>query len=90
MSYDNFLVESGLFEDDIAALISKGIHGVSVGKIYDSEDIIQIDKIISKHENNLNIKIGSTILIPWIETASGVLDSKIILKALIILFIMVT
>ena len=74
-------LESGLFEDDIAALISKGIHGVSVGKIYDSGDIIQIDKIISKHENNLNIKIGSTILIPWIETASGVLDSKIILKA---------
>ena len=40
-------LESGLFEDDIAALISKGINGVSVGKIYDTEDIVQIDKIKS-------------------------------------------
>ena len=74
-------LESGLFEDDIAALISKGINGVSVGKIYDTEDIVQIDKIISKYEENLNIQIGTLSLIPWIETASGILESKAILKS---------
>ena len=74
-------LESGLFEDDIAALISKGINGVSVGKIYDTEDIVQIDKIISTYEENLNMQIGSLSLIPWIETASGILESKAILKS---------
>ena len=74
-------LESGLFEDDIAALISKGINGVSVGKIYDAEDIVQIDKIISTYEENLNMQIGSLSLIPWIETASGILESKAILKS---------
>ena len=74
-------LESGLFEDDIAALISKGINGVSVGKIYDTEDIVQIDKIISKYEENLNMQIGTLSLIPWIETASGILESKAILKS---------
>ena len=66
---------------DIAALISKGINGVSVGKIYDTEDIVQIDKIISKYEENLNMQIGTLSLIPWIETASGILESKAILKS---------
>ena len=74
-------LETGLFELDVSSLINTGIDGISVGKIYTSDDIKQIDKYITKYEIKFNIEKGSLFLIPWIETASGVLNSNQILSS---------
>lgn len=74
-------LETGLLELDISALIKNGIDGISVGKIHTPDDIKQIDKYITKCEIEFNIKKGSIFLIPWIETASAVLNSNQILTS---------
>ena len=74
-------IESGLFESDISSLISKGIDGISIGKINTPEDIMEIDRCITKYEMEFNIEKGSTVLIPWIESASAIINSTEILKS---------
>ena len=75
------MIISSTSSADISSLISKGIDGISIGKINTSEDIMKIDRCITKYEMEFNIKKGSTVLIPWIESASAIINSTEILKA---------
>ena len=72
-------LESGYFEKDLNAVISKGIYGISVGKINSTKDIDQVEQILETGERNAGIKVGKLTLIPWIETANAIIDCHSIL-----------
>ena len=68
-------LDSGYFEEDLQSVLIPGIEGISIGKIQDENDLIQIDKLISQAEKEKSINIGQTNLLPWIETAKGIMNS---------------
>ena len=72
-------LDSGFFEKDLNAVISKGIYGISVGKINSTKDIDQVEEILKTAERNAGIEVGKLNLIPWIETANAIIDCHSIL-----------
>jgi citrate lyase subunit beta/citryl-CoA lyase len=72
---------TGMLEEDLVAVVGKGILGVSVGKIDFPEEIDQISKLLDNLERTTCVPIGSTKLIPWIETARGVLNAVAICQS---------
>lgn len=67
-------VDTIWLEDDAMALVGPGLMGVSVGKIRTPDDIRRIDDLLARAEARRGIPVGTTRLIPWIETAPAVLD----------------
>lgn len=65
-------LDTGLLEQDLAAVVGHDIHGVSVGKIQGPEDIGTISKILDNLEVKARLKPGSVRLVPWIETARAI------------------
>lgn len=74
-------MDTGNFEKDIEAVIRPGLFGISVGKISNTSDIGDIALAISRCENRANIPTGTTKIIPWIETASAVINCYQILTS---------
>ena len=68
-------LSSGLAEHDIAAIASKDIIGISIGKISTVEDVNTIDQMLATAEKNAGIPIGQITILPWIETAQGVINA---------------
>ena len=68
-------LNTGLLEEDLIAVVGNGILGVSVGKIDSPWEISQISKILESLERKVSVPVGSTKLIPWIETARGVANA---------------
>lgn len=67
--------DSGLLEDDIKSFIMPYVDGFIYPKSYDSEDIINVDKLIQKYEEHACFKAGHFKLIPLIETCSAVINA---------------
>jgi len=65
-------IDSGLMEDDLNAIVSSHINGVSVGKTGSGKDIRDIGDILHVLERENGIPSESVKIIPWIETALGV------------------
>lgn len=65
-------LETGIAEDDLAAVVGPYIDGISIGKIRSPSDISEVSLIISKLEDAAGIEPGSIRLIPWVETASAI------------------
>ncbi|MCI0438727.1 MAG: CoA ester lyase [Chloroflexi bacterium] len=65
-------LDTGLLEDDLAAVVGPHIFGVSVGKIQTPEDIEAVSSIIERLEKRAGIEVGSVRLVPWIETAMAI------------------
>ena len=65
-------LDTGLLDDDLAAVVGKHIFGVSVGKIYTPEDIATISGKLENLERKIGIEVGSVRLVPWIETAMAI------------------
>ena len=74
-------LDTGLLEKDVEALIGPHTYGVSVGKIHTGRDIEAIDQILVNVERSKGISIGSSKLIPWIESASGIVNAYEICSA---------
>lgn len=66
---------TGLLEEDLIAVVGNGILGVSVGKIDSPWELNQISKLLDSLERKVSVPVGSTKLIPWIETARGVVNA---------------
>jgi citrate lyase subunit beta/citryl-CoA lyase len=73
--------DTGLLEDDLAAVVGPHIHGVSVGKIYTPQDIAYIADIIADLEAKAGVPVGQTQILPWIETALAIVHCYDILAA---------
>ena len=66
-------LDTGLFQKDLEAVAQTGIYGISVGKINSEKDVKLISEAIKEQESKYSIEHGSIKLIPWIETAKGLL-----------------
>jgi citrate lyase subunit beta/citryl-CoA lyase len=65
-------LDSGLLEDDLAAVIGPYIAGVSVGKIQTANDIDHIARLMASLEERAGVPVGHVKLVPWIETAMAI------------------
>ncbi len=68
-------LDSGLLEDELAALVGPHIAGVSVGKIQTGKDIDYISGILARLEKQAGVPIGHVKLVPWIETAMAIVHA---------------
>ncbi|MDE2939726.1 MAG: CoA ester lyase [Chloroflexota bacterium] len=76
-------LDTGLTRDEIAALISPHLYGVSVGKTESAEDLRAIEGIISPLEIGANLEAGHVNLIPWIESARAIVNVNEMAAALV-------
>ena len=74
-------LDTGLTEDDIAAVAQPDVFAISVGKITSPEDIKEYSHLLDAAEAKAGLPAGQTLLIPWIETAAGVLHAYDIAQA---------
>ena len=74
-------LSSGLAENDIAAVASKEIIGISIGKINTVDDVNNVDKMLTAAEKKAGLPIGHITILPFIETAQGVINAYEICQA---------
>ena len=74
-------LDTGLLQDDLAAVIGPHIYGVSVGKFESSWGVAQVVSIIATLERAAGLPEGSVRLVAWIETAGGVGNAAEICRA---------
>ena len=67
-------LDTGLTRDELAAVISPNLYGVSVGKTESVWDLREIDRIISPLEASAGLQPGQIKVIPWIESARAVVN----------------
>ncbi|MCS7003057.1 MAG: CoA ester lyase, partial [Dehalococcoidia bacterium] len=72
---------TGLLEDDLNAVIQPGVAGVSLPKVESPDDIRRADHYLTFLERVRGLPVGSVRLLPWIETATGVVRCETILAA---------
>ena len=65
-------LDTGLTEDDLAAVVGPHVHGISIGKINTADDLRHVDDLLSGLEQERGLRLGSLKLIPWIETARAI------------------
>ncbi len=66
---------TGLLEDDLEAVVGPNIYGISVGKIASPEDIGAVSSVLERLEALAGLETGAVKLVPWIETALGVVNA---------------
>jgi citrate lyase subunit beta/citryl-CoA lyase len=74
-------LNTGLAHDDLTAVVSTHIYGVSVGKIESAWDIREICSILDNIESQSGMTIGHTRIIPWLETSKGIVNAYQIASA---------
>lgn len=70
-----------LTADDIASVVTREVAAISIGKIAGPEDIKVIDTMLAAHERAAGIEAGTVGIMPWIETASGIVNAYAICAA---------
>ena len=74
-------LDTGLLDDDLAAVVGEHVFGVSVGKIETPQDIAAISAKLDALEREAGIEVGSVRLVPWIETAMAIVHLYDICRA---------
>ncbi len=64
---------SGLWQEDIAAIVRPGLHGIRLAKAESAEEILAVDAALSGAEKESGIVVGVIRIVPTIESAAGVL-----------------
>lgn len=65
-------LDSGLFEEDLEAVIGPLITGVSVGKVRNAGDVRRIASVITASERRNGLQPGAIAIYPWMETARAI------------------
>ncbi len=68
-------LDTGLLEDDLAAVVGPHSDGVSVGKIYTPKDVQTIASILARLEQKAGVPVGHTKLVLWMETAMAIVQA---------------
>jgi citrate lyase subunit beta/citryl-CoA lyase len=58
--------------DDLDAIVCPGLYGVVIPKVQHPEEIRFVDRLLSIYEERNGVEIGSTLILPLLETAQGV------------------
>ena len=66
-------VDSPYILDDLNALISEHLTGVIIPRIQSADEVRRLDEIITNLEQGKNLPFGLTHIVPFIETALGVM-----------------
>jgi len=74
-------LDTGLFDEDLEAVIGPNITGVSVGKVRTAGDVRRIDAIITAAERRNGLRLGSISIYPWIETAKAIASAYAVCSA---------
>ena len=67
-------LDTGLTHDELAAVLSPDLYGVSVGKTESAWDLKEIERIIAPLEASAGLEYGQIKIIPWIESARAVIN----------------
>ena len=67
-------LDTGLTGEELAAVISPDLYGVSVGKTESVWDLRELERIIAPLEAAAGLEYGQVKLIPWIESARAVIN----------------
>ena len=68
-------LETGLLEEDLAAVVGPHVYGVSVGKISTPADVAAVEGVLEKLEARAGLHAGHVKLLPWIETALAIVKA---------------
>lgn len=74
-------IGSGWLEEDMEAVVVKGVDAVSVGKVENGEEVKQLCELIDRAERRAGVTAGKIGLVPWIETARGIVHAAEICTA---------
>ena len=74
-------LDTGLLEDDLAAVVGPHIYAVSVGKIDNPEIVAEVVDTLVRAESEAGVERGSTRLVPWIESAEAIVKVYDICKS---------
>jgi len=66
---------SGYAQQDLEAVIGDGIDGISQPKPSSRDEIRKVEAIIERLERERGMRQGHVKLIPWVETAKGLLNA---------------
>lgn len=66
---------SGLAQEDLESVITPGIDGISQPKPSSARDVTEVEEIIARLERERGIAAGHVKLLPWVETAKGLLHA---------------
>lgn len=74
-------LDTGLLEEDLAAIVCPELDGISLPKAHTPEIVRQVDHYLTLLEVMRGIPVGTIKMIPWIESAQGILNAEAICKA---------
>jgi citrate lyase subunit beta / citryl-CoA lyase len=74
-------LSAGMWQDDLAAVVQGGVHGVRVAKAESAAQIEAVHQALEILEASAGIEVGKTRIVPTIENAAGVLAAEEIAKA---------
>jgi len=74
-------LDTGLLEDDLAAVVQPGVAGISLPKAHSPEVVRQVDHYLTLLEHLRGLPRGTIAILPWIESAQAVLDCAAIVRA---------
>ena len=74
-------LETAWIAEDLAAVVGPHVYGVSVGKIRSAADVSAISQRIGALEARAGLAPDTVKLVPWIETALGVVNCDAICRA---------
>ena len=74
-------LDTGRTAEELRAVVSSQLYGVSLGKVDSPWHIKECDRLLSVEETRQGILPGTVKIIPWIESAAGVLSASAIAAA---------
>ncbi len=74
-------LSTGLTKNDLEAVVGPFIVGISIGKVKTDNDIAVVDGMLSDLEVDRGIEAGSIGILPWLETASAIVNAYAICNA---------
>ena len=69
-------LDTGLTRTELEAIVSPDLYGISLGKVESTWNIRDVDRILSSIEPQAGVERGSIKIIPWIESASALVDAR--------------
>ena len=74
-------LDSGLLEDDLAAVVRPGLDGIHLPKVHRPATLIRVDHYLTLLERLCALPDGSIRMMAWIESAEGVANVEAICAA---------
>ncbi len=68
-------LDTGLTRDELTAVVSPDLAGISLGKVESPQDVRDVASILTSLERSVGIEPGQVKIIPWIENARALVGA---------------